>query len=76
MQIFKTFSREHAPGPPKSRFCYLSCLKYLRRKNCAWKSDEICCPLPEKISEYAPDMKQFKRTYLRPFTGLNVFVFS
>ena len=44
-------------------------------KNCAWKSDEIWCPFPEKIYEYAPDMKQFQKAYLRPFPGLNVLTF-
>ena len=33
-------------------------------------------PFPWKNSEYAPDMKHFERAYLRPFPGLNVFVFS
>ena len=32
--------------------------------------------LPKKISEYVPDMKHFKKADLRPFPGLNVFVFS
>ena len=26
----------------------------------------------EKLSKYAPDMKHFKKAYLRPFPGLNV----
>ena len=33
-------------------------------------------PLPEKISEYAPDINHFQKAYLRPFASLNVFAFS
>ena len=32
VSIFKSFSEEHAPGPPWSRFCYLNCLKLTLRK--------------------------------------------
>ena len=28
--------------------------------------------VPEKISEYASEMKHFQKAYLRPFLGLNV----
>ena len=28
----------------------------------------------KKISEYASDMKHFKKAYIRPFPALNVFV--
>ena len=65
------------PDPSRVVFVYLSYLKLtLPGKNRAWKSDEIWCSLPEKNSEYASDMKPFERAYLRPFPGLNVFVFS
>ena len=30
-------------------------------KNYTWKSDEIRCPLPEKVSEYARDIKTFSK---------------
>ena len=58
---FLKFSGEQAPGPPGIVFVTQ-----------VWKSDEIWCPLPERISEYAPDMKHFKKAYLLPCLGLNV----
>ena len=65
------------PPDPLKSFLLLKLLEItLPGKNCAWKSDEIWCPLPEKNSEYAPDMKHFERTYLRPFPDQNVFIFS
>ena len=64
------------PDPPKAVFVTKLLKITLPGKDCAWKSDEIWCPLPEKNSEYAPDMKHFERTYFRPFPGLHVFVFS
>ena len=33
---------------------------------------ESWCPLPEKNSEDAPDIKDFQRVNLCPFPGLNV----
>ena len=75
MQIFKKFSGEHAPGTPKSSFCYLlkinSAGKKLRLKK--WRNLVFS---PGKNSECAPNMKHSKRAYLRSFPGLNVFVFS
>ena len=59
MQIFKNFSGEHAPGPLKS-FLTLKMLKNNSSgKNTLEKSDENWCPFPQKIFEYAPDMKHF-----------------
>ena len=40
------------------------------------EKNENSCPLLEKISEYAPDMKHFQMANLCPFTSLNVFAFS
>ena len=31
-------------------------------------------PLPKKVSQYAPDIKHFKKAYLPSFPGLDVFV--
>ena len=78
MQFFKKFPGEHAPGPPWSRFWYLSCLKItLPGKMRLKKVTKMDAP-PEKISECAPDITHFQKQkpYLRPFPSLNVFAFS
>ena len=72
----KIFRGSMSPDPLES--CLV--LKLLKinsaEKNYASKSDENWCSLPEKNSEYAPDMKHFQKTYLRQFPCLNVFAFS
>ena len=71
MEIFKCFPGEHASGPPYSRFWHLGCLKLtLPEKNTLEKSDENWCRLPEKISEYASDMKHFSKGL---FTSVSEF---
>ena len=72
---FQNFSGGAFPRTPLESFCYLSCLELtLPGKTALEKSDEIWCPLPEKKSQCAPDMKHFQRAYLRPFPRLNVFL--
>ena len=66
MQIFKIF-----PGKR-----YLSCLKSTLPKKTALEKWWRLVSSLWKNSEYAPDMKHFQKAYLRPFPGLNVFVFS
>ena len=73
MQIFKVFPEEHAPGPPWSRFCYLSSLKLSLPKKLRLKGDENWCPLPEKNSEYTPDMKTFSKGLFTPISGSKRF---
>ena len=73
---FSKICRGSMPPDPLKSFLLIQLLKItVPGKNCARKSDEIWYPLPEKNFEYAPDMKHFERTYLRPYPGLNVFVF-
>ena len=76
MQIFKHFSREHAPRPPWSRFCYFSCLKLNLPEKLSLKSHENWCPSQKKILNTPLTWKRFQKVYLLPFPGLNVFAFS
>ena len=65
------------PPDPLESFLALKMLKNSSSgKNALEKSDENECPFPQKISEYAPDMKHFQKAYLRPFPSSNVFAFS
>ena len=74
---FQIFSRVACPRTPLESFLALKLLKINSAgKNTPEKSDENWCPLPQKISEYAPGMNHFQKAYLRPFPSLNVFAFS
>ena len=74
---FQIFSGGACPRTILELYLVLKLLKIKSAEiNCACKSDKNWCPLLQKISEYAPDMKHFQKVYLRPFRGLNVFAFS
>ena len=64
------------PPDPLESFLALKMLKNNSSgKNTLEKSDENRCSFPQKVSEYAPDMKHFQKTYFRPLRSSNVFAF-
>ena len=62
---FQKISGGASPRTPLEWFLEPKLLKInYGGKNCAWKSNKIWCPFPDKnISEYVIDMKQFQRVY-------------
>ena len=65
---FQKFSWEHAPEPPWSRFCYLSCLKLnLSKKNYAWKVTNILVPPSKKILNTSQTWKHFQKAIYARF---------
>ena len=72
----KIFRRSMSPDPPRVLLLLKLLVINSAGKSTLEKSDEIRCSLPEKNFPCIPDMKHFQRAYLRPFPGLNVFVFS
>ena len=68
-QFSKIFWRSIPPDPLES-FLLLKLLKINSAgENYAWKRDKIWCFLPEKILEYASDMKQFQKGLFTPVFG-------
>ena len=65
---FQKFSGRACSRTPLESFLLLrpSCLNLICRKKLRLKSDENWCPLPEKISEYAPDVKTFSKILFTP----------
>ena len=60
---------------PLELFLVLELLKInFAEKTALEKVTKIGAPSLKKI--LAPDIKHFQKAYLRPFPGLNVFVFS
>ena len=75
MQILKNFPGEHASQTTLEPFLFLNLLQI----NSAGKNrptletmSKFNALVPEKMFEYAPDMKHFRRAYLRLFLDLNV----
>ena len=66
----KNFPGEHAPEPPRAFFILNMLQNNSAGKNYTSKYVTIWCPLPEKISEYAADMKTFFKGLFTPFWGL------
>ena len=61
------------PDPLESFKLLLNCLNStLLEKTLLEKVTKFDTPSLKKFSKYAPDMKHFKKAYLRPFLGLNV----
>ena len=74
---FQKFLGGACPRSPLKLFLLLKLLEItLPGKDRALKMTKFGTLSLQKNSEYAPDMKHFERTYLRPFPGLHVFVFS
>ena len=66
--------RVNMPVDPPRAFLFSMCFKIIRPENIyAWKYVKIWCPLSEKISEYAADMKTFFKGLFTPFLGLTSF---
>ena len=74
----KIFRGSKPPDPP--RIVFVTVLKLLKINSAGKKTrlEKVTKfnALSKKISEYVPDMKHFKKANLRPFPGLNVYVFS
>ena len=76
MQIFENFRGSMSPVPLE-----LFLLLKLPKINSAGKKLRLkkwrnLVPFPEKDFEYPPDTKHFQRAYVRPFSNLNILVFS
>ena len=68
----KIFRGRHAPGPPRA-FFILNMLQNNSAEKMRLKICRIWVYLPEKISEYAPDMKTFFQGLIYAFFGSNFF---
>ena len=65
------------PPDPLESFLVLKLLKINSAgKNTLEKVTKIGAPSLKKNFVYASDIKHFQKAYLRPFAGLNVFVFT
>ena len=67
MHIFKNFPGEHTPLESFLLFKLLK-IKSVEKK-LRLKSDENWCLLPEKNSEYAPDIKTFSKNLFTPVSA-------
>ena len=70
---FSKFFWGSVPPDSQESFLILKLLKIKSDEKTTLEKVTKLVPLPEKISEYALDMKHFQRAYLRAFPGLNVF---
>ena len=63
---FQKFSGGACPRIPLESFLVLKLFEINSAEKTLLKSDENWCPFPEKISEYAPDMKTFSKALFTP----------
>ena len=74
---FQKFSGGACPRTPLEPFLFSICIKItLPKKTTLGIYVKMWCPLPEKNSEYAADMKTFFKGLIYTFFGSNVFVFG
>ena len=57
---------------PLEPFLFLNLLQINFAAKKLQKNVEIWCPFLKRISDYASDMKYFRKAYLRPFPRLDV----